>query len=166
MHEYQTRHGKTAYYLRRPGCRKVRLRIPDGALPWSPSFMALYETAMTEAPSAPAIGASRTVPGTVNAALVSYYQSTPFTDLARSTQAMRRAILERFRLEHGDKRVALMHTQALQVILSSKGAIVQRNWRKALRGLIDHCLTLGMMKIDPLAGVKLAKTGKSTGFRT
>jgi integrase len=29
------------------------------------------------------------------------------------------------------------------------------NWRKALRGLIDHCLSLDMLAVDPLAGVKL-----------
>jgi len=37
------------------------------------------------------------VPGTVNAALVSYYQSNAFTKgLAKSTQGNRRAILENF----------------------------------------------------------------------
>src|SRR5260370_37889301 len=113
------------------------------------------------------IGASRTVQGTVNAALVSYYGSTAFTDgLAKSTQGTRRAILERFRNDHGDKRIALMHAVALQNILNGKTAIVQRNWRKALRGFVDHCLSLGMMKVDPLAAVKLAKTGKSSGFHT
>jgi hypothetical protein len=98
---------------------------------------------------------------------VSYYQSPAFTKgLATITQKNRRNILEAFRNDHGGKRVALMHTQALQAILSGKGAIVQRNWRKALRGFVDHCLVLGMMKVDPLAGVKLAKTKKSKGFHT
>src|SRR5262249_54720872 len=102
-----------------------------------------------------------------NAAIVSYYQSTAFTGgLAKSTQGSRRAILEKFREDHGDKRAAMMHTQALQNILNGKGPIVQRNWCKALRGFVDHCLLLGMMKTDPVDGVKLAKTKKSTGFHT
>jgi hypothetical protein len=54
----------------------------------------------------------------------------------------------------------------MQNILNGKSAIVQRNWRKALRGFVDHCISLGMMRVDPLAAVKLAKTGKSTGFHT
>jgi hypothetical protein len=144
----------------------VRLRIPEYVLPHSPAFMAIYEAAMAEQPASPIIGASRTVPGTVNAAMVSYYGSTAFAALAKSTRGSRRAILECFRNDHGDKRAALMHTQALQNILNSKTAIVQRNWRKALRGLIDHCLSLGMIKADPLAAVKLAKVGKSAGFHT
>ncbi|WP_156944939.1 hypothetical protein [Bradyrhizobium sp. Ec3.3] len=120
---------------------------------------------MAEVPAKPELGAGRTIPGTVNAALVSYYQSTAFTKgLAKSTQSNRRAILENFRNDHGDKRIAMMHTQALQNILNGKGPIVQRNWCKALRGFVDHCLSIGMMKVDPLAGVKLAKLKKSTGF--
>jgi site-specific recombinase XerD len=167
VHEYINRHGTTVFYLRRPGQNKVRLCIPQGILPWSPTFMAEYERAMSGQWTAPELGASRTVAGTVNAAIVSYYQSTAFTNgLAKSTQSSRRAILERFRNDHGDKRIALMHAAALQNILNSKTAIVQRNWRKALRGFVDHCLPLGMMKVDPLLAVKLAKAMKSTGFHT
>jgi hypothetical protein len=32
------------------------------------------------------------------------------------------------------------------------------------RGFVDYCLILGMMQADPLIGVKLAKSKKSTGF--
>src|ERR1700675_2524383 len=52
----------------------------------------------------PELRVSRTRAGAVNAALVSYYQSSAFRDgLAQSSQQMRRAILECFREEHGDK---------------------------------------------------------------
>ena len=101
-------------------------------------------------------GASRTRAGTVNAAIVSYYQSSAFRDgLAKSSQQMRRAILERFREDHGDKRVAEMHKKALQIILNKKTPAAASNWRKALRGFIDHCLSLDMLAVNPLAGVKL-----------
>ena len=49
--------------------------------------------------------ADRTVPGTVNAVIVSYYKLV-FPLLKPSTQAMRRNILERFRREHGNKPLA------------------------------------------------------------
>ena len=111
---------------------------------------------------APQLGASRTKAGTVNAAIVSYYQSSAFTGLAGSSQRMRRAILERFREAHGEKRIALLHKKALQAILNKKSPAAASNWRKALRGFIDHCLSLDMIKIDPLAGVKLV-TIKSNG---
>ena len=77
------------------------------------------------------LGAKQTIPGTVSAALISYYQSTAFTDaLAKITQQCRRAILEGFRAEHGDKRVALMHATALQNVMNKKTPAAQRNSRR------------------------------------
>jgi integrase len=108
--------------------------------------------------SAPQLGASRTKPGTVNAAVISYFQSTAFTDgLAKGTRDSRRAILERFREEHGEKRIALLHKPALQTILNKKSPAAAKNWRKALRRFLDHCQSLHMIKIDPLVGVKFVK---------
>ena len=75
---------------------------------------------------------------------------------------MRRAILERFREQYGDKQIAPLHKKALQTILSKKSPAAASNWRKALRGLIDHCLSLDMMTTDPLIGVKLVSI-KSNG---
>ena len=94
----------------------------------------------------PQLGASRTKAGTVHAAIVSYYQSTAFDEgLAEGTRKSRRAILERFRSDHGDKRIAMLHTPALQAILNKRSAAAARNWKKALRGFLDHCLSLDMI---------------------
>jgi integrase len=41
--------------------------------------------------------------------------------------------------------------------LNKKSAVAAKNWKKALRGVIDHCLSLDMMPSDPLIGVKLTK---------
>lgn len=162
-HHFVDRTGSPRFYLRVPG----RKRVPLPGLPWSPEFMEARERALNAEWVRPGLGASRTVAGTVNAALVSYYQSSAFTSsLAKSTQGSRRAILERFRLDHGDKRIALMHRTALQNIINGKTPNVARNLRKALRGLVDHCLSLDMIKIDPLAGLKLAKLKKSGGHHT
>jgi hypothetical protein len=48
------------------------------------------------------------VPGTINAAVVNYFSSSAFASLAPETRRVRRNILERFRAEHGDKRLALL----------------------------------------------------------
>ena len=63
---------------------------------------------------------------------------------------MRRAELERFRADHGVKRLPLMHKVALQNILNAKTPAAQRNFKKATRGFLDHCLALDMIKVDPL----------------
>jgi integrase len=154
-HEFTDHDGNKRYYLRVPGRRK-RVALPG--LPWSPEFMEARERALQGTWEAPQLGSSRTKPGTVNAALVSYYQSTAFNEgLAKSSRGNRRAILERFREEHGDKRIALMHRTALQVILNKKSAAAAKNWKKALRGFIDHCISLDMIETDPLLGIKLTK---------
>jgi site-specific recombinase XerD len=158
IHEYENRHGKTVFYLRRPGHKKQRLNTPDEVLPWSPRFMAIYEAALSDEPAPLILGASRTVPGTVNAALVSYYQTGAFTKgLATSTQRNRRAILEQFRVEHGDKRIALMHSEALQKIIDRKTPAAARNFKKAMRGFIKHCVLLKLLNVDPLGGVELVR---------
>jgi integrase len=154
------------YYLRRPGYKKVRLRIPDNALPWSPRFMAVYDAALAEMPAVPTIGASRTVPGTVNAAMVSYYQSSFGNGIADSTKKAFRAILETFRAEHGDKRVAVMHTTALQNIINTKKPVAQRNFKKAMRGFISYCIGQNLISSNPLANVELAKIKKTGGHHT
>src|SRR5580704_5384889 len=105
VHEFRDRHGKLRRYFRRPGFKQ----IPLSGLPGSAEFMEAYQAALVGI-SAPKfeVGASRTKPGTVNAAIVGYYRSLAYRELAASTQAMRRAILERFRAEHGDKQVATL----------------------------------------------------------
>jgi integrase len=162
VHGYVDQHGTPKFYFRRAGQPKIRLP----GLPWSPEFMTAYEIAKAGGGPRAEIGASRTVPGTVNAALVSYYQSGAFTALAKSTQQNRRAILELFREEHGDKRIALMPRAALQNILNGKSPAAARNWKKALRGFIDHGLSLNMIKSDPLAGVRLVKMKNTCGYHT
>jgi integrase len=158
-HHFIDRTGKPRFYLRAPGQKQVALP----GLPWSPEFMEARERAFIGDWSAPELGAGRTVAGTVNAALVSYYQSSAFSDqIAESTKKSRRAILERFRKEHGDKRIALLHRKALQAILNKKSPAAAKNWKKALRGFIDHCLSLEVLTIDPLAGLKLVPV-KSNG---
>lgn len=156
------RHGKPRFYLRRPGQKQM----PLPGLPWSPEFMAAYEAAMKGGWERPELGSSRTIAGTVNAAIVSYYNScADFRSLADGTKMMRRAILERFREAHGDKRIALLDQRALAAILFKKSPFAARNWLKAIRGLLKHAVATDLRKDDPTAGIKLHSI-KSDGHHT
>ena len=156
------RHGKPRFYLRRPGQKE----IPLPGLPWSPEFMTAYKEAMNGDWQRSEIGAARTLPGTVNAAIVSYYNnSAEFKGYADGTKAMRRAILEHFREAHGEKRIALLDQRALTTILAKKRAFAARNWLKALRGLLKHAIAMEMRKDDPTATIKLSSP-KTDGFHT
>src|SRR5262245_42694104 len=52
------------------------------------------------------VGAARTISGSINALIVSYYRSPEYRGLKASTQAVRKRIIEAIRLEHGEKPVA------------------------------------------------------------
>ena len=101
VNSFRDRHGRVRHYFRRPGSKAIALP----GLPGSAEFMDAYQIALAGAPIRD-IGASRTKAGTINAAIAAYYRSKSFTEaLAPATQRMRRNILERFRAEHGDKRI-------------------------------------------------------------
>jgi site-specific recombinase XerD len=161
VHGSTDRHGHARYYFNRPGYKRATLP----GLPWSPEFMSAYQTAL-DGGDRISIGASRTVVGSVSAALVAYYQHPSFVDaLAKTTQQNRRAILEVFRQENGHRRVSTMHAQALQNIMNHKTPAAQRNFKRAMRGFLDFCLMQNLIKFDPLAGTKLAKM-KTVGLHT
>jgi integrase len=156
------RHGKPRYYLRRPGHKPV----PLPGLPWSPSFMAAYQAAMEDAPRVE-IGAARTKPGTVAAAVVSYFNSWAFRNLADETRRTRKNILERFREQHGDKRIALLQPDHVKAILAAKAGTPQaaNNFLKTVRALMQHCITAGLRADDPTHGIRGTKI-KTDGYRT
>ena len=120
--------GRVHRYFPRPGYPRVRLP----GLPGSPEFNRAYEAAL-ETPQVP-IGSKRTKPGTASAAIAGYYTSLEFRSLAPGTQAMRRAILERFRAAHGDKPIALMPQKFIAHVLSDMKPFAARNWLKTICG--------------------------------
>src|SRR5207244_3885442 len=112
------------------------------------------------------IGAKRSVPGTVAEAVARYLSSAVFTELASSTQGMRRAILQRFRNEHGDKRIRKLGREHVARLLGKLRPYAQRNMLKTLRGLIQFALTDGLIGADPTATVKLKAVKDLGGFET
>src|SRR5262249_6554655 len=152
VHEYRDRHGKLRRYFRRPGFKQIALP----GLPGSTEFMAAYEQALARLPRKE-IGADRTKPGTVNAAIVGYYQCFSFRELAPSTQARRRAILEHFRAEHGDKGVATLPQEFIRRVLDRMKPGEARNWLKALRGLLDFAVGQKFRADNPARGFVLPK---------
>ena len=82
VHEFVDRHGKARRYFRKPGFKQVPL---PGA-PGSDEFMTVYQLALAGQSPRVQVGAGRTRPGSVNAAVVGYYNSLPFRSLAIGTQ--------------------------------------------------------------------------------
>jgi integrase len=131
--------------------------------PWSEGFMKQYHEALGSARQM--IGASRTLPGSINDLCVRYYDSDTFKEgFAVETQKTRRAILERLRKDYGDTRVSEMEQRHVYTLLEGMKPFAKRNWLKTIRALMLFAITQRMRIDDPTQGVKLIKPPRSEGF--
>jgi integrase len=162
VHGFIDRHGRPRFYFRRAGFK----RVPLPGLPWSPEFMEKYQTALDETPRVE-IGAGRTVAGTVNAVVIGYFGSAAFQNLAPASRRQYRGIIERFRCEHGDKRIAKLERRNVMAMLDARAGtpVAARDFLRCLRLLIRYAIDIGLRDSDPTLGIKIAKQ-KSDGFRT
>src|SRR5262249_18053549 len=132
-----------------------RVRLPG--LPGSAEFMRAYQDALGSTPEP--IGVSRSKPGSVSAAIASYYSSHVFAKgLAPSSQQVRKAVLEAFRRDHGDKPIALLPKKFIAAMLDDMSPTAAKNWLKAVRALVTHCIKIDMLREDPTLGIKLRPT--------
>jgi len=152
------RDSRAYYYLRRRGFPRVRLP----GLPWSPTFMAAYEAAMSGARTA--IGAGRVKPGSVAAVVAEYLDSHQFFgSKSAGTQRMRRGILERFRAAYGERPFALLPPEWIEALLDSKPPHAARSWLVTLRSLCQFAVKRRYLRTDPTANIK-QRTIKGDGF--
>jgi integrase len=152
------RDGRAYYYLRRRGFPRVRLP----GLPWSPTFMAAYEAAMSGPRTA--IGAGRVKPGSVAAVVAEYLDSRQaFGSKSAGTQRMRRGILERFRAAYGERPMALLPAEWIEALLDAKPPHAARSWLVTLRSLCQFALKRGYLRADPTANIK-QRSIKGDGF--
>jgi integrase len=73
--------------------------------------------------------------------------------------------LERFRAEHGDKRIALLQRQHIITLLKSKKRFAARDWLKAIRALMKYAIEFGLRADNPATGVKLPNQ-KTDGYHS
>jgi integrase len=160
---FADRHGRARYYFRKRGFKRVALP----GLPGSADFMAAYQAALGKEPASPEIGASRTLPGTVNATIVGFYSSPSFLVLKPTTKSTYRGILEAFRAKNGDKQISTLERRHILNLLADKadkpGA--QRNLLRMLKMLLSYAVEQGLRPDNPAATLKLAKP-KGDGFHT
>ncbi len=148
VREYFDRHGKLRRYFRRRGSKQ----IPLPGLPGSDEFMAAYQAALASVILPREIGASRTKPGTVNAAIVGYYQSMAFRGLAASTQYQRRLILEKVRNEVGERQIAGLESKLVVRRLSGLKAGCRARLVKGIAGPAGFCCGRGVPRRQPDKG--------------
>jgi integrase len=161
IHRFEDRHGKPRYYFRRSGRKQVRLPHPS-----SPEFMDAYKSARDHG-ARTEVGVTRSRSGTIGALVSAYLNSPAFKNLASETQRSRRGILERFRDEHGDKRVETLERRHVQMMLNAKANTpsAARNFLNALRVLMEFAVECGIRPDNPTFGIKRPKI-RTDGWRT
>jgi integrase len=161
IQEFMSR-GRPFYYFRKRGCARVRLP----GLPGSTEFMAAYQAALAASTPRQDIGASRCKPGTITALMAAYFASEEFQNkIAPTTRQNRRAILERFRAEHGDKPVDKLKPEFVPLLLAGKRGYAKRHFLKALRALMEFAVLIHMISADPTAGIKVSAPKYRGGHR-
>jgi hypothetical protein len=161
VHGFIDRHGKARFYFRRAGFKKIALP----GLPWSPEFMAAYETALAGQPLQ--VGGARTKPGTIRALAVSYYNSVGFRSCKPSTQTKYRRIIDRLCREHGDKRAATLQREHVVKLMAARAEKPEgaNSLRKVLRAMMQHAMETGLRADDPTRDVRAIRV-KSDGFHS
>jgi site-specific recombinase XerD len=163
VQSFVDRHGKRRLYLRRPGFTKVALPGPL----WSPAFMQAYQAALADE-RRPAVGQTRTQPGTFDALIVEYYVSTNFVGLAASTQAAYRRVIEKFRADYGGAPVTDLRREHVRALVERKAATTPtaaNDLLKKLKILCRFAIERGYRDDDPTSLVRRARI-KSGGHRT
>lgn len=149
------------YYFRRAG--QPRATLPG--IPGSLEFMTAYQKALGAEPMRGMIGAKRTQPGSINAAIVRYL-TEGFETLSPATRTLRRPILEKFRGEYGNMPLATMPKHFIQAALSKLAPHTARTWLKTLRHLMQFAVSQNLCADDPTAGIRNPKVPKSDGHHT
>ena len=148
------RNGRVYFYFRRHG---KRMPLP-GAYN-SPEFLEAYWALRNGKAPVGDIGAERTKPGTVNAAIVLYYKHQSFTKNKPITQQTDRNILEALRAKHGDKRIALLQEQHIEALIGEKAGkpAAQRNLLRVLRSLLKVAVKAKLRRDNPALGIELER---------
>lgn len=156
------RHGNVRIYVRVPGGKKIRLREPVG----SQAFVEEHKAAFLGKPnqSAKIVPATK---GTIKWIIQQYYTCAEFKQLDSRTQRVRRLILEKLCVKHGDKRYADLEPRHI------------RQWRdartdtpeaangiiKALRQVYTFAVANDLAKDNPARNVPYLKAS-GDGFHS
>ena len=158
---YRDRHGVLRWRYRRPGKPQSQTKALFGSEEW----WTWYSTADNAKPVE--IGASRTIPGSLNAVVVAYYGSADFKRLAPVTQQTYRNIIDRFRSDKGDypaNKIEPKHVKAWRDIRADKPAAAN-TFVKVIRALMRFAAERGMIATNPALGIGPVKN-KTTGYHT
>jgi integrase len=164
-HWIDNRYGKAKgrYFFRRRGFKQVSLP----GLPGSPEFEQAYAAAMAGGPLPSAIGIKRARPGSIDALVITYFNSPTFLALSQSTQSTYRGILEGFTREHGAKPLTPLTRRHLEAMLARKmrTPAAANHWLRLIKTLMRFAVREQLRADDPARDIEYIKR-RSAGFHT
>lgn len=157
---YADRHGKVRIYYREPGRPQVALPGPL----YCEAFWVAYHKAKEGERLVPGKAPAA---GSVHAAIVGYYGSAEFKQLAQSSKTVYKRILDAFAEEHGNAPIAGIQTRHINVLLDKKAdtPAAANILRKRLSQVFDYAVSVGMIMSNPAKDAKRIKT-RSKGYRS
>ena len=163
-HWATTRHGKKVIRFQRKGFSAYIHSAPD-----SQDFFADYSACLNrQKPSDNnRVHKEKVEPGTINKLIERYYKLAKFQDLAKSTQAVFRGDLERFRKIYGTQEVSKLKRIHINDIVGGMADRPQaaNNLLKRLKPVLEEAIDLGWLKINPVIGASSFRK-KTDGFKT
>lgn len=157
---YQDRHDKQRIYYRKPG-------KPQVALP-GPLYCEEFWIALRKAEAMEATPAGKApLAGTIGAAVMGYYGSAEFVQLAPSSQSVYRRILDRFAAQHGGAPIGELETRHVNMMIDAlaKTPAAANNFRKRISGVFEYAKSVGTIAVNPAREAKRIKI-KSDGYRS
>jgi integrase len=110
-------------------------------------------------------GIRGTKPGSVSALIEKFYRSAEWANLSDATKETYRGIVERFRVENGDKPVGLLERRHVKDIMARRAntPAAANNLLKLIRILMRFAVEEDWRKDDPTLGIKTLKM-RGDGF--
>jgi len=158
---YRDRHGKVRWRFRKARMAETQTAALFDTADWWDWYFAALKGERRQ------IGAERTGPGTFDALIVAYYQSSGWKLLRPATQLAYRGEIERFRSAHGGKRVRDLKSAHIAKMMGLKAdrPAAANNLLRVLRVLMGFARSRGWRTDNPAEGVKKLLY-RSEGFHT
>ena len=168
---FKDRHGKTRYRFRKVGCKDYYFKHPIG----TEDFRREYSCCVSNVPTVKVTVRTRDREGSVNDLVSRYLRSSDFKGEARQvTLSKNRAIIERFRKMHGERMVADVTFEPLDIIITQArvknadgtgGNFAAQKLRKELKRLFGYAVKLGWLASNPVNHIRPIKL-RTDGFHS
>lgn len=159
LHRYVTRHGKVTWYVRLPGCKRVRIRAEYG----TPGFDEAYRCAANgeEVPTKP-----RAATGSLQWLWERYRETDAWKHLSRATRRQRENIMVHVLRAIGTADATSISKKEMAAARDRRSGTPSqaRNFLDCMRGLYGWAVEAEHVQADPTLGVKNPAKAQGEGF--